>query len=176
MKVSYEAHSLLYGLSCMWLVVQIFTPYLIWPNFAKTESEHLLKSRPKLINYMDSFGRRTGAIRWMPRLIMLIMVSLTVVILYLSNFVQSIFLTLIGVQDTTKLSYKVLIYMPTCIVSYDMLMISYDFLISEFLSDSPINHFTSCSENHGHSSCIFFMQEYFSSSHRCWKFAFLESF
>lgn len=53
----------------------------------------------------------------MPPLIKFIMVSLNIGIICIANHLQTFFLTMIGVKDTTKLSYKVLRYFPLFVVS-----------------------------------------------------------
>lgn len=117
MKLSFESHSLLHGISYMWLIIQIFTPYFIWPNFARTRSDHVLGSAPRLLSIMDSVGKQTRAIYWAPRLIMYVMVSLNVAILCITDYLQAFFLMTIGVTDDTKLSFKVLRTFPICAVS-----------------------------------------------------------
>lgn len=117
MKINFECHSLLYGISCMWLLIQIFMPYFIWPNFARTESDHILKSTPRLLTRLDSIGKRTRAVYWMPRLAMSIMVGLAVALLYVTNYLQPFFLKTIGVNEATKLSFKFMSHTPMCTVS-----------------------------------------------------------
>lgn len=118
MKITFESHSLLYGLSHLWLVIQISVPYLIWPNFAKTQSEYVPTSRSRLLSFMDSLGNRIKARRWAPRAAMFVMISLQLGILVATDHVVGFFLNSIGITDTSKLSYKVLLYFPLIIVSY----------------------------------------------------------
>lgn len=117
MKLSFEPQFLLFGLSYMWLIIQISSPYLIWPNFAKTRGDHVLRARPRLLNFLESFATRTKVTSWASHLIMANMVSLNVAILLCCSVLQPIFLASIGIKDTTKLSYKVLIYIMIGVVS-----------------------------------------------------------
>lgn len=117
MKITFESHCLLYGVSLLWVVVQIFCPYFIWPNFAKTRNDHVLKSWPKLLERVHSFGRRTKAISWGPRITMFISVGLNVALLVDANYVQTSFLASIGVVDDSRLTYRVLRNLPFLVVS-----------------------------------------------------------
>lgn len=117
MKLSFESHSLLYGISYLWLIIQIVSPYFIWPNFSRSRSEHVLKSRPKLLQYMDSIGRKTRAIRWSPRFVLVAALMLNLAMLVLHNDIQNHFLKSLGITNTSRLSYKVLYYFPIILVS-----------------------------------------------------------
>lgn len=54
---------------------------------------------------------------WSPGFFMLVTVTLNVAILIITDHVVASFLNHIGVLDSTRLTYKVLLYMPLVVVS-----------------------------------------------------------
>lgn len=117
MKLSLECYSLLHGVSYLWLVMQIASPYFIWPNFARFQSEHFFKTKPRLIQYMDSIGRKTKAICWCPRFFLIVALIINFSLLAVQTDIQPYFLESVGITDTSRLAYKVLLYSPIILVS-----------------------------------------------------------
>lgn len=117
MKLSFHSYSLLYGLSYLWLVMQIVNPYHIWPNFGATQSNHILKSWPRLLHHIEIIGRSTRAIYWNPKVTLVAFVALNITLTVMQNDVQEFFLSLVKIKDTSRLTYKVVRYLPILLVS-----------------------------------------------------------
>lgn len=119
LNIKFVSYSLLYGYSCLWLVIQTVFPTIQWPNFAKTIHCHALLDIQNRWPKLKAYGSRIFTVHVVVRQIQIIvyLVYLTEII-FINLEVQKAFLEKFGIVEESELSYKAIYYAPVIQVSW----------------------------------------------------------